>query len=394
VERVAGSFAGSTFSVSGNTLYRLTTPLGTIPGLTQVRMVMGRDYLVTIAPDTGKAFLYQQSGLTAITDPDLGFVSDAFLLNGRVFYLLKDDDQWAFSGINAPDEIDGLAFATAEQKPDRNVRGFTLGPQAIFWGEESMECWQASDDPELPLSFSGKYDVGLLAADSLLTIKGMAFGVGDDRRVYATTGAAPTPISNGTVSERLRLAGDDAQGCTCFPVVRDGKVFYGLNIPGQGTWCFDGKRWLEWGSLGRDTFRVSCGVVSDGEPYLGDAVNGTIWKFGDEQDLDGSDHIIHEVSAYIPPTESPTRLDAVVLNVLRGQGALTEPEVEMCASGNWGRTWTPWMSRGLGRQGQYDGRAVWRRQGLVGPNGRLLRFRTSENLRFVARNVAVNEARP
>jgi len=393
VFRQKGTFAGSTFSVSGQVLYRLTSSQGTIAGISQVRMFASETQLVTIAPDVGKAYLFNGTALSEITDADLPSVADGFVMNGRAFYQRKDDDEWWFSEIGDFRSIDGLAFATAESKSDRTVRSLTVGPQAMFWGQESMEFWQGSDNPDAPLAFSGKYDIGCLAADSVLNIDGVVFGVGDDRRVYVTSGSAPTPISNPTVSERLRLAGDDAADCTAFPLIRDGHVFYGLNIPGQGTWVFSGQRWYEWASIGRETFRVGCGVISDGEPYLGDAENGTVWKFGENQHLDGSDRIIREVSAFIAPTDAPEPIHSLVLNCQPGMGALTDPEVEACYSEDGGQTFTPWQSRTVGRQGQYRNRAVWRRQGLVGKQGRLYRFRTSENMLFTARSASVNDAR-
>ena len=395
VFRQKGVFAGSTFAVSGRELYRGTTLVGTIDGSSMVRWAASDSQLVVVDPGTGKAWWYNGQHLRRIGDADLPPVIDCKVLSSRAFFAQKDSGQLWFSALAEVTDVDGLAFFTAESGPDRNVALEVIGNELAVFGQETTEFWAAAGDANAPLVFSRKYDVGCGAQASVLQLDHHLFWLGDQRRVYASAGDAPTRISTPTIEEQLRLAGDGLEAATAFPIIRDGQGFYGLNIPGRGTFVFNvqGHGWTQWASHARALLRVSCGVMSGGEPYLGDDEDGVIWKFGEAQQLDGATRIPHKVSAFLDNPGRPQRVPAITLKAVMGQGAHTTPEAELRVSRDRGRTWEPWQSRSLGGQGEYDLKATWRRLGMVDTRGLVIEVRHSENIVSAALGLEL-EARP
>jgi hypothetical protein len=390
VFRADGVFAGSTFAVSGQELYRLTSSLGAISGLGPVRFAALPGLLVIVGD--GKAWVYDGT-LAQITDPNLPRVIDVFVLAGRFYFVEEDTGRVVFSAIEDPTTIEGLSFFTAENKPDDIVCGTTLGAEACFLGKESMELWSVTDSTLAPLIFSRKYDRGCAAQATVQLFDARLFFVGDDRIIYQTTGSFPQRVSNHTVEEKLRLC-DDIASCTAFTAQIDGHGFYVVNIPGQGSYALGaaGGGWGEWQSYGRDTFRIACGLMSGGEAYWGDAETGQLWKFG-TQHLDGTDPITRMVSAVIPLESGTKRLDVLSLQCVRGVGQHTDPEVELSYSDDAGRTWSRWVAASMGQQGEYSVKAIWRQLGLIRPPGRVLRFRTTGNWNFTPEYVSP-EPRP
>jgi stabilization protein len=380
VFRQKGVYAGSTFSVSGQQLYRGTAPVGALTGRSLVRWAASDTQVVAVDPGQGFAWVYQGGGVKRIADPDLPAVIDAKILAGRLYFAEAASGRLWFSQIGEATDVDGLAFFTAESRPDRIVALETLGPALAVLGQETTEFWSTGGGADAPLVFSRRYDTGCAAQASVLAMDNGLLWVGADRAVYRTNGDTPQKISTPSVDERLRRCGDRLGDCSAFPAAIDGHVFYGLNIPGQGTWVHgvQGRGWAQWGSLGRETLRVGCGVMSDGEAYLGDDETGVIWKFGEGQYLDGSERIERRWSAYLA-AEGRGRIPPISLQAVMGQGAHVAPVVEMRLTRN-GRDWSAWDPRALGVQGDRDHKAVWRRKGVMDSRGVVLEWRTTENL--------------
>ncbi len=394
VLRQKGTFAGSTFAVSGDELYRGVNLLGTITGSGMVRWAATDFQLVVVAPDVGHAWVYRSLDFTGaltlspLDDPDLPPVSDVIFLSGRWYYVVQSDDEVWFSAIGDAADIQPLSFFTSESKPDATVGAATLGNEAVFFGQESVEFWAAVGTADAPLVFRTKFDKGCLAQASILALDNRLFWIGSDRMIYESGGGTPQRISTSTIEERLRLC-DDIAGATAFPVVIDGHTLAGWNIPGQGTFVYgvQGRGWAEWSSYGRDTFRVNCGAVSEGEAYLGDDTLGEIWQFGTADMLDAGDPIMRELSFFIPHEAGVDRIPPVGLQCAMGLGGSTEPLVELNISRNLGRNWDGWVARSIGKQGEYDMRAEWTRLGRMRSPGVLAKLRTSDNLIFTAMGI-------
>jgi hypothetical protein len=261
----------------------------------------------------------------------------------------------------------------------------------VVLGEETAEYWTAAGDADAPLVFAQKMDVGCLSRDSVQIADGKLYWLSNHRSIVENG----QRVSTASIDEKLRLADDQAEAVTSFPVKRDGHWMVGFNVPGQGTYVFGiaGRGWVQWASDGLGPFRACCGVVSDGEPYLGDRANGTVWKFGTAQQLDGSARITQQVSAFLDSPGPPMRVPPITYRAVMGQGAHTDPEIELRVSRNRGRTFEDWQRASLGQEGEYDLQATFRRQGMVDSRGLVLEFRHSENIISAALEVVL-EARP
>ena len=253
-----------------------------------------------------------------------------------------------------------------------------------MFGQETTEFWAAAGDADAPLVFARKYDIGCLAQASVQCISTtICSGWATSGGSTARPGRRRQRISTPTVEEQLRLAGDDADdNATVFPGAPRRPQLLRAEHPRARDLLFNaqGRGWIEWSSHGRGLFRVSCGVMSGGEPYLGDDETGTIWKFGTAQQLDGSTRIPHKVSAFLDNPGRPQRAPPITLKAVMGQGAHTSPEAELRVSRDRGRTFEPWQARSLGQQGEYDLKATWRRLGMVDTRGLLIEIRHSENI--------------
>ena len=419
VFRAPPMFGGGLLAVSGTGVFDVGSgaSLGAIPGLDMARFAASRDDMVIVA--SGIAYSFTAGAFTAgtfapITSPALPPVLDVAWLAGRFVYACVGSDTFYWSAINDPTRVDGLAFATAEASSDPIVALGVLGDQLMIFGALSVETWTAGGDANAPFQPTpGRgYQRGCAGRDTLSFCDNALFWVGDNRVVYRT-GDSPRRISSNAIEDKLRQCQAIAD-CTAFTVTVEGHEFYVLNLPGLGSYAYDGSRvgaqagafgdsfgrgeWGEWASHGRGLFRGRCAAAVEGVAWLGDDQTSDLWTLQVGRYRDGDDPLVRIASAFIKVEEGTPRCLNLVLHGVMGVGNSAEPGarpvVELRWSDDQGRTFGDWRAASLGVQGAYRGRAVWRRLGQMRAPGRLVEVRVSDPVNAVFSHLELNAARP
>jgi len=390
-----GVFGGDRFFVSGSQVYRETTLLGAIIGDGPARFAASATQLVIVSG--GSAYLYDGVSFGIITDPDLPSVSDVTTLAGRFIYTELDTDRFYWSVVNDAQDIDGLAFATAEGSPDANVAMGVLGDELFFFGQVTTEMWFPTGDQDAPYQRTQgrRFERGCASQTSVAVLDNALFWVGNDRIVYRS-GNVPNRVSTHGIEESLRKC-STIEDCTGFYVTFDGHSFYVLGIPDQATYAYDvaTQEWAEWTSYGRDTFRVTSCVMVDGQAFMGDSDSGQIWTFDPERYTDGSDVITGLVSCFYPKSSGVEFNFMVGLQAVRGvgNGAAPDPIVEMRYSDDGGREWSNWRQTSAGKIGEYGVKGIWRKLAQVRNPGRGYEFRITDPVLKVLSYAVINEQR-
>lgn len=394
--REAGVFSGDRFALSGNNVYREAALIGSVSASRAARWAASSTQLVLVTG--GKAYCYDGTTFSQISDPDLPAVSDVVYLASRFYYLQQNSDRWYFSALGDATSIDGLAFATNDEKPDANVGGAVLSDQVYFFGGETVEPWYQTGDATNPLQRSqGRtYSSGCPAQLSIVALDNALFFVDSERRV-CRTGSVPTRVSNYGIEERLRTCTAIAD-VTALPASVDGHKFYVLNIPGEGSFACDisqGNQWSEWSSFGQTIFNARVAIESQGVVYLGDATSGAIWQLDPTAYTDGGTNIERVVSCTALAGSGAVRCDRITLQSTLGNGLAdgTVPLVQMRFSDDGGRTWSDWDARSLGAIGDYTDRPTWSKLGVIRAPGRTFEFRTTDPINCVVSGVVMNEPR-
>lgn len=395
--RASGVFGGDRFGLSGNGVYRETMLLGVVTAASRgARWAASATQLVLVTG--GRAYCYDGSMLTPISDPDLPAVSDVFYLASRFYYLQQNSDRWYFSALADATSIDGLAFATNDEKPDADVGAAVLSDEAWFFGGDSVEPWYQTGDATNPLQRSqGRtYSRGCPAQQSIVPLDNALIFVDSQRRVCRTA-TVPQRISNYGIEERLRKCTAIAD-VTALPAYNDGHEFYVLNIPGQGSFACDisqQNQWSEWSSFGQTLFNARSSIEAEGVVYLGDATTGAVWQLDPTAYMDGGTNIERVVSCTVLAGSGSERCDRLTLQSTLGNGLEdgTDPLVQMRYSDDGGRTWSDWEARSLGVIGDFNDRPTWKKLGSISAPGRTFEFRITDPVNCVVSGAVMNELR-
>jgi len=241
VDRGMTVWSQQLYKVTDTTLYRIDklgaqTSIGTIDGTGRCVFPSSTELMVIVT--SGKAYKYDATTLTEITDADLEEPNYAAYLN----------QQWIYQGAKArfvvsdaaqPDQINGLNYAAAESEGDDLVRPYVFNQVLYLFGERNIESWYNSGVGRPPFDRieGGIIQKGLAAADSVSNNDSFVYFLGDDRFIYQLSGSQVQSISSIPLASKFADYDiiEDAVGF-CFSF--QGQEFYQLSIGGD-TWCFN-----------------------------------------------------------------------------------------------------------------------------------------------------------
>lgn len=391
---------GFRYTVSGDTVWRDHTYIGSVPAEGELRWAVSDEEIVVVAGR--RAYYVTMDDVTRIIDPDLPYVRDVKYLAGRFVYF--DDDTsgfYRYSALNDARNIDGLAFASAELNPDPIVGAEVQGEMLAIFGTLTTEWHYPTTDPSNPFKRSSgrTYDKGCRAIQTVQKADNTLYFVGHDRMVYRAA-AAPQKVSTHDVDNSLRKQTEkEFEANSAFRISFGGHTFYVLNIVGQGTWAYDiaYDSWAEWKSWNKDRFRVT---VADEDGFMGDYYTGSVFGFDGKSYSDIGEPIERVVSTFVPLTKGTMKNFNLALYTVQGVGNIPpgpdeQPVVEMRFSDHLGLDYTAWMEAPLGRH-QIRGRealAVWTSLGAFNAPGRIFEFRCTDFVEFSPYAAAFNEAR-
>jgi hypothetical protein len=387
-----GVLGGDLFTLSGSTLYRGTTALGSIDGAGPASFAASATELVVTRGST--AYSYNGSNLAAIAFPDAANVRAVAYLGGYFLFIQSGTHHFYWSSSGNARTIDGLDYASAESAADALLDVYVVNDGLWFLGEETVELWQ----------LTGALDAPFARVEGLLLKKGLAatgaaceadntlFWWGHDHRIYRGSDGVPLGVSDNGIEERLQ----DSTTRDMFSFTYEGAVFVAARTD-AGTFVYNvgTNSWSEYGTFGRTGWRVQSAAGVGGDTVFGDDTDGTIWRF-EEDNWDEGSTFERRLSAGFTLSGGVVTVHRIGLlgnpgstSTLSGQGA--DPLVEFRSSRDNGRTWGPWRQAKLGAQGKYRQRIEKRRWGLFDRAGGMFEARVTDPAPFRVSRWFANE---
>ena len=386
--RGAHEMNGVPYFVIGDTLYSMAsdfalTSRGTITGTGRVSMADNGTQMLILDPG-GNGFVYNHTTttLTQITDPDFtanGNPQIVVYIDG-FFCLTTDSKKFIVSALNDGLNYNALDFGTAESDPDEIVAPVVFKNQLFIGGSQTIEAFQNIGGADFPFQRTGLFlSKGIASPFSIQSMLDTFVFVGSGQNespaIWALNGNSVVKISTTAIDKELnKLTEAQIADIYSWAYAQKGAYFVGFALPGT-TFVYDtiSKRWHERkslieGSLG--AYRVTSLVRAYNQIWAGDLVDGRIGRL-DQEVYKEYESVIQRTIVTQPFQQN---MDAFLVPEMEmtlesgvGNTDTVDPQIGMARSKN-GKTWADTRYRKLGKIGEFDHRAIWRR------NGRAARF--------------------
>lgn len=405
--RGAWSMNGLPYFVNGITLYRLnidntTTSLGAIPGSKRVSMAENGTQLMILEPG-GSGYIYTESTgvLVEITDSDFtanGNPQAVVFLDGY-FVCTTDAKKFINSALNDGTSYNALDFGSAESSPDAVVSPVVYKNQLFIGGETTLEGFNNVGGAGFPFQRMGLFlDQGFSSTFSVVnatnTFVFIGAGTNEFPAVWMLAGNTTEKISTKAIDHLLLGATrNELRAITAWSYSQGGHFFTGFNV-GDTTIVYDFStgRWHERQSrvpatdvYAIESWRPTAFVSAYGKVFVGDSQNGTIGYL----DIDtfteyGSEVLRSFTTQPFQNNMEPFSVPYLELTVESGTGNATDtdPQIMMDRSRDGGKNFTDERWREIGEVGEYQRRAIWRRNGRV-DRFDVYRFTVSDKAKMV-----------
>jgi len=384
--------AGVAYAVNGDKLYKVVETiaggvatysldtLGTVTGTARVSMADNGTQLMVLVPG-GDGFIYNH-----VTDVFVQITDTDFDANGNpqfvvfvdsYFVCTTDTKKFICSAPNDGLSYNALDFGTAESDPDITVAPIVFKNQLFISGSQTIEAFQNVGGTDFPFQRTGLFlQKGVYAPYSLINAQDTFVWVGGGENegpsIWALSGndtakISTTPIDN--LLQKLTLA--QIEDIYAWAYSQNGAYFIGFTLP-TTTLCFDmtTKRWHERrsvleGELSR--YRVTAICKAYNQILCGDFVDGRIGRIDPLIFTEYGNTIIRRVATQ--PFQNNLKsmfVPSLELTVESGVGndAVENPMITLERSSD-GKTYSDPRPRAIGKIGEYDRRAIWRRNGRV-----------------------------
>lgn len=388
---------GYVYTVSGNTIYKLTVDhvgktvssatLGTM-GTTSGPVYMINNptqILIVDGSASGYVITLSSGAITTLTIADnfLGATSVAFL-DGYFICSEPGTNVLFSSALNDGTTWDALDFAANSQRPG------TLVGLGIFRGElwafsdTCTEVWyDAANSPGFPLSVRQGmgFDVGCSATGSIVELDNLLMWL--DTRGYIVESTNSPYIRSNNSGYSVNIVSTDAvnNAIAGYQQVSDaiaysytirGHLMYQITFPNQGvTWVYDRttKMWHERTfnntTLGNQEAHLSrCHTQYVTTDLVGDD-DGVVYFTGPEY-YDDNGTSIRCVRTTQPLNAEFEYIGIDKLEVRMKSGLApsgTDPQITMRYSNDGANSWSTEESRSIGQTGEYGKRIIWNRLG-------------------------------
>lgn len=411
------------YFVNGTTLYKLDrtiddfgddefslAALGTISGTGRVSMADNGSQLFILEPD-GNGYIYDENSGTPfqqITDPDFtanGSPQYVVFLDGY-FVITTDEKKFIVSSLNDGLSYNALDFGSAEADPDRIVRPIVLNNQLFILGSETTEVFRNVGGSGFPFQrVSGFiFDKGCSAPFSVEKSDSSFFmlggGMNEFDSIWLFTGSGYQKISTPAIDNLIQSVRDiDRVNAFSWQYSQRGSFFLGISI-GPHTIVYDlfSKKWHERSSVidsQSGAFRANYIVSAYNRLLVGDTQDGRIGVLDTDVYTEYGSTICRVVSSPNLSVElSNTKVSMIEATVESGMGndEVESPVMSMDYSDDGGKTFVYPRNRSIGKIGEYERRAVWRRNGAF-PRFRILRFVLTDPVKPVLISVTAEVSR-
>ena len=379
---------GKAYFVNGTSLYRLnadltTDTLGTITGSGRVSLAdNGTQLFIMVPGGAGYIFTDDPDTLTTITDLDFtanGAPQYVVFVDGY-FVLTTDSKKFITSALNNGLAYDALDFGTAEANPDDTVAPWVFKNQLFIMGSITGEGEQNVGGSGFPFTRSGLYlSKGVSAPLSLIdandTFMFIGAGQNESPAIWSFVGNTVQKTSTTAIDNLLQdLTEAELSQVFAWSYAEKGAYFVGFTLPATtvvidtitGRWHERKSQQLVNGVPGPTRFRVNSVVNAYSKIIVADAFDGRIGEMSRDFYTEYGDTIIRRVSTqpFINQMNSfkVARLELTVESGV-GNSAVVDPQMMMDISSDGGKTFKCERHRSMGKIGEYNHRAIWRRNG-------------------------------
>lgn len=373
------SNAETLFAVIGTDLYEIDSSgtetlrgaASTIAGTGFVFMASNANDELMIANSAGTAWLWDNSTLATVVSHDADFTNDAtsltFLDQYLIFTKANTGQVHAFD-LNTGKSYNLLSFATAEASPDNVVQAYAFGGNLWVFGERTSEVWYNAATVPFPFARLGGVvfeDIGGVL-NTVADVDNALHFLGSDGIVYAATQFQPQRISAHDIENRIR----DWTNHYAFTYKDEGHAFYVLGSD-QGCVVFDRTTgfWHERESFTVGRWRANSYAYVYGKHIVGDYLIGRLYEMSLSNYEDGANALQRRIIS--PPIGDGVSYMSIPflqvhfehgVGLTSGQGS--DPQVIMDWSNDAGKTYGNEHWASIGKLGEYEARAIWRRTGL------------------------------
>lgn len=386
--RGAHEMNGVPYFVIAERLYSMAadftlTFIGNIAGTARVSIADNGTQMLVLVPN-GNGYIYNHvtdtfaqitdSDFTANGNPQLVVYIDGF------FCLTTDSKKFIVSALNDGLSYNALDFGTAESDPDEIVAPIVFNNQLFIGGSQTIEAFQNIGGADFPFQRTGLFlSKGIVSPFSIQSLQDtfvfIGAGQNESPAIWTLQGNNVTKISTTAIDNELsNLTEAQITDIYSWAYADKGAYFVGFSIP-SGALVYDiiSQRWHERksaieGDLG--AYRVAALVRAYNQIWAGDIIDGRIGNLDDDVYTEYGTEIRRSVvtQPFQDNMESFV-VPEIELTVESGVGneSSVDPQIGMARSRN-AKTWSDTRYRSMGKVGQYNHRAIWRR------NGRASRF--------------------
>lgn len=405
--RGAHVFKGRDYRVNGTSLFRINRDfsveeLGQINGSERVSMADNGTQLCIVVPyDKGYIFTENPDTLTEITAPGYTDNPSKFVVYIDSYFVHITDNVFFISNANNGLAYDPLDFATAEVDPDKIIGAHVSRNQLFIFGSQTIELFQNIGGADFPFQRINGAVIpkGLKAINSVIEFDNsfvfLGAGVNEGAAIWKWIGGNVQKISNSAIDTQINKYSDaEIKSCFVMSYAQNGSYFVIFSFI-KNTFVYDATAsilqgrpvWHERRSgLGLGTrWRVNSISEVYGQILVADAFDGRVGRLDDKSyeeygeiitrsfstapfNQQNNDIFVHKIEMTVEPGTS----DITPLNL--------SPQLRMSFSDDGGFTFSNEIPRSMGRQGHYNTRLIWWRQGKTSTS-RILKFKIAEKIK-------------
>jgi hypothetical protein len=393
---------GIAYIITNTTLYSInsdgtTTSKGTIIGITKVSIADNGVQMCIVVPGSTAYIFTVAGGLTTITDSDftttLGPSQQVVFVDGYFVHFnnasaASTSPIFFVSNLKDGTAYDALDFGTAEADPD-DITGIHVSRNQLYiGGGQTIEPFANVGGAGFPFQriSGGVVPKGVKAKFSMIEFDdSYAFvggGLNEQPSVWKFTGSSGQKISTAAIDNIiLSLSDTDQDDIFCTVYGEYGGFFLNVHIKDR-VLTFDsaasalsgGPVWHERKSKNKFgqavVWRVNGIIKAYGKTLVTDNQDGRIGEM-DRDTYTEYGTSINRVFSTIPFHAEGERVTVAEMELTCESGTATatgagsDPHITRSYSDNGGLQFGNETSRSLGKQGEYNKRQIWRREGQL-----------------------------
>jgi len=378
---------GTFFVVAREQLYKIKST-GQLVGCGSLLTTTGRVSmadngfeLMVVDGSYGYTYSFATSTLTRITAGGFYPASVVRFMDGYFIVNRPGTKEFRLSALYDGQTWNALDFASIEGTPDDLLTHEVLNKQVWFFKSRSIEIWYDSGAASFPFEriSGGLLEYGCASPYCVAkvgpTVIWLDSGASGNGVVWAANGYVPQRISTHAVEQVIQKSRNIADAYA-WSYQDGGHSFYCLTIPySDTTWCYDLATglWCERQTLDshnrRGAHRVAFHAFAYNKHFTGDVSTGDIYEMDRGHCWDGTSPLLrlraapHLNSSNKRLFFSSLQVDMEVGVGIDGSGQGSDPRAMLRWSDDRGHTWSDIRTVGIGKIGEFDARAIWRRLG-------------------------------